>query len=78
MDEMCLRFIRAAMEPGMPAGVPLLGRGFLVVPKGRCFVVRAHAHAPSLSLLVMAHRHPLLLTTTTTTRRTLPALQNQK
>ncbi len=42
---MCLRFIRAAMEPGMLAGVPLLGRGFVVVPKGRCFVVRARARA---------------------------------
>jgi hypothetical protein len=45
MVEMCLRFIRAAMEPGMLAGVPLLGRGFVVVPKGRCFVVRARARA---------------------------------
>ncbi len=60
------------MPPFHPAGVPLLGEGLRRRPEGPLLCCtrappRAHAHAPSLSLLVMAHRRPLLLTTTTTT-----------
>lgn len=70
------------MPPFHPAGVPLLGEGLRRRPEGPLLCCtrappRAHAHAPSLSLLVMAHRRPLLLTTTTTTTHTPSATKSK-